>query len=165
MSTEFSTNLGLANNSTKQHAIARQVQAAKKNTVEEEFKTSNEKGFVSNEQVVDMASPHVDEYVTSLAEQDEAAKTKKRYQPTIASLMERFEDALGDRYDNAHNMLAEAFYGFQVSTCNSMLGLLGADPSELEAVKKKAVEHAKDKVQAGYERLASAYAEYEIYAA
>lgn len=164
MSAQFSTNMGLANQTTKQFAVIRQAQTANRNKVEDESTTRNEKGLVSDEQIVDMANPHVDEYISALAAQDEATKAKKKYQPTIESLKERLEGALEDRYDNAHNMLAEAFYGFQVSTCNSMLGLLGADPSELEALKKKAFEHAKDKVQAGYERLASAYAEYEIYA-
>ena len=165
MSADFSTNIGLNNNATKQNAIMRQAQTARKDRAEEESPSGKEKGLVSNEQIVDMANPHVDEYVQALAAQDEISKAKKKYRPTIESLKERLEGALEDRYDNAHNMLAEAFYGFQVSTCNSLLGMLGADPAELESIKKKAFEHARDKVNAGYERLASAYAEYEIYAA
>lgn len=117
-----------------------------------------------NEKIVDMANPNIDEYVAALAAQDEVSKAKKKYQPTLESLKERLEGALEDRYDNAHNMLAEAFYGFKVSTCNSLLGLLGAEPADLEAIRKRAYEQAKGKVQAGYERLATAHAEYEIYA-
>jgi hypothetical protein len=153
--------MGLANSSTKQYAIAKQLKP-NNNKVNEEF-LPTEKGSVYGSKIVDMASPDVDTYVAAL-EQHEASQAMKRYQPTINSLKERLEGALEERYDNAHNMLAEAFYGFQVSTCNSLLGLLGADPTELEAIKKKAYEQAKDKVQAGYERLATAYAEYEIYA-
>ena len=163
MSGEFSTNLGLANNSTKQYAVARQSQSNGKK-VDDESALPKEKGNVYGEKIVDMASPHVDEYVMALASQDEVSKAKKKYQPTVESLKERLERSLEDRYDNAHNMLAEAFYGFQVSTCNSLLGLLGADSAELESIKKKAYEQARGKVQAGYERLATAYAEYEIYA-
>jgi hypothetical protein len=163
MSGEFSTNMGLANSATKQYAITKQIQPNNKK-VEDEASFSKEKGSVYGEKIVDMANPSVDEYVTALSTQDEASKARKKYQPTVESLKERLEGALEERYDNAHNMLAEAFYGFKVSTCNSLLGLLGADPTELEAIKKKAYEQAKDKLQAGYERLATAYAEYEIYA-
>jgi len=162
MCAEFSTNIGLANNSTKQYAITKQAQP-NKNRVEDEA-LPKEKGGVYGEKLVDMSNPNIDEYVMALAEQDEVSKAKKKYQPTVESLKERLEGALEDRFDNAHNMLAEAFYGFKVSTCNSLLGLLGADPAELEAIRKKAYEQAKDKVEAGYERLATAYAEYEIYA-
>jgi hypothetical protein len=162
MAAEFSTNLGLANSSTKQYAITRQAQNSKK--VEDEASLPKTKGIVYDEKVVDMANPTVDEYVKALSNQDEASKARKRYQPTVESLKERLQGALEERYDNAHNMLAEAFYGFKVSTCNSLLGMLGADPTELEAIKKKAYEQAKDKVNAGYKRLATAYAEYEIYA-
>jgi hypothetical protein len=135
-----------------------------KSVKEEETVTGRDKGRLSSEQVVDMANPNIDEYVTALANQDEASKTKKKYQPTVESLKERLEKSLESRYDNAHNMLAEAFYGFQVSTAQSLLGLLGADAAELEAIRKRAYEEAKGKVQAGFERLATAYAEYEIYA-
>jgi hypothetical protein len=106
----------------------------------------------------------MDEYVTALALQDEVTKTKKKYQPTVDSMKEQLEKALSDRYDNAHNMIAEAFYGFKAGAANSLLNVLGADPVEVEAIRKKAYEEAKQKVQAGYERLAYAYAEYEIYA-
>jgi hypothetical protein len=163
MSTDLSTNVGLANTAAKQYAIAKQVQSNSKK-VDDESALPKDKGNVYGEKIVDMASPHVDEYVKALSEQDEASKAKKKYQPTLESLKERLEGALEDRYDNAHNMLAEAFYGFQVSTCNSLLGMLGANIDDLESIKKKAYEQAKGKVQAGYERLATAYAEYEIYA-
>ncbi len=163
MGAEFSTNLGLANSATKQYAIAKQAQPNNKK-VGDESSLTTEKGGVYGEKLVDMANPSIDEYVTALATQDEASKARKKYKPTVESLQERLEGALEQRYDNAHNMLAEAFYGFQVSTCNSLLGLLGADPADLEAIRKKAYEQAKGKVQAGYERLATAYAEYEIYA-
>jgi len=163
MSSEFSTNIGLANNATKQYAITRQVQS-NKDKADEAVVSRNEKGMLSDEQVVDMANPTIDDYVTALATQDEVQKAKKKYLPTVESLKERLEKSLEDRYDNAHNMLAEAFYNFRAGTCGSVLGLLGAEPSELEAIKKKAYEQAKHKVQAGYERLATAYAEYEIYA-
>jgi hypothetical protein len=163
MSADLSANVGMANTAAKQYAVAKQVQPNNKK-VDDENALSKEKGNVYGEKIVDMANPNIDEYVTALAAQDEVSKAKKKYQPTVESLKERLEGALEDRYDNAHNMIAEGFYGFQVSTCNSLLGLLGADPSELEAIKKRAYEQAKDKVQAGYERLATAYAEYEIYA-
>jgi len=163
MNTDLSANVGMANTAAKQYAVAKQVQPNNKK-VDDESTFSKEKGNVYGEKIVDMASPNIDEYVTALATQNEVSKAKKKYQPTLESLKERLERSLEDRYDNAHNMLAEAFYGFQVSTCNSVLGLLGADASELEAIQKKAYEQAKDKVQAGYERLATAYAEYEIYA-
>jgi len=163
MNADFSTNVGLANTATKQYAITRQVQSNRER-VDDEGTARNEKGAVSSEQVVDMASPTIDAYITALATQDEVQKAKKKYQPTVESLKERLERSLEDRYDNAHNMLAEAFYGFKVGTCSSLLGLLGADPAELEAIRKKAYEQAKDKLQAGYQRLATAYAEYEIYA-
>ena len=163
MSADLSANVGLANTAAKQYAVAKQVQPNNKK-VDDDSAFSKEKGNVYGEKIVDMANPHVDEYVTALAAQDEVSKAKKKYQPTLESLKERLEGALEDRYDNAHNMLAEAFYGFQVSTCNSLLGMLGADPAELESIKKKAYEQARGKVQAGYERLATAYAEYEIYA-
>jgi len=163
MSADLSANVGMANTAAKQYAIARQVQPNNKK-LDDENALSKEKGNVYGEKIVDMASPHIDEYVTALAAQDEVSKAKKKYQPTVESLKERLEGALEDRYDNAHNMLAEAFYGFQVSTCNSLLGMLGANIDDLESIKKKAYEQAKGKVQAGYERLAIAYAEYEIYA-
>jgi len=163
MSADLSANVGLANTAAKQYAVAKQIQPNNKK-VDDENSLSKEKGNVYGEKIVDMASPHIDEYVTALAAQDEVSKAKKKYQPTVESLKERLERSLEDRYDNAHNMLAEAFYGFQVSTCNSLLGLLGADSAELESIKKKAYEQARGKVQAGYERLATAYAEYEIYA-
>jgi len=163
MSADLSANVGLANTAAKQYAIAKQVQPNNKK-VDDESALSKEKGNVYGEKIVDMANPNIDEYVTALATQDEVSKAKKKYQPTLESLKERLEGALTDRYDNAHNMLAEAFYGFKVNTCNSLLGMLGADPAELESIMKKAYEQAKDKVQAGYERLATAYAEYEIYA-
>ena len=163
MSADLSANVGLANTAAKQYAVAKQIQPNNKK-VDDENSLSKEKGNVYGEKIVDMASPHIDEYVTALAAQDEVSKAKKKYQPTVESLKERLERSLEDRYDNAHNMLAEAFYGFQVSTCNSLLGMLGADPAELESIKKKAYEQARGKVQAGYERLATAYAEYEIYA-
>ena len=162
MSADFSTNIGLANNSTKQYAITKQAQPNNKKVEDESL--PQEKGNVYGEKLVDMASPTIDAYITALATQDEVQKAKKKYQPTIESLKERLESSMEDRYDNAHNMLAEAFYGFKVSTCSSLLGLLGADPAELEAIRKKVYEQAKDKVEAGYERLATAYAEYEIYA-
>jgi len=160
MNADLSANVGLANTAAKQYAIAKQVHKK----VDDESALPKEKGNVYGEKIVDMANPNIDEYVTALATQDEVSKTKKKYQPTLESLKERLEGALEDRYDNAHNMLAEAFYGFKVNTCNSLLGMLGADPAELESIMKKAYEQAKDKVQAGYERLATAYAEYEIYA-
>lgn len=163
MTANFSTNVGLANNATKQYAIANQAKSNFKK-VDDETSLSKDKGNVFNEKIVDMANPNIDEYVMAMAEQDEVSKAKKKYQPTVESLKERLEGALEDRYDNAHNMLAEAFYGFKVSTCNSLLGLLGAEPADLEAIRKKAYEQAKDKVQAGYARLATAHAEYEIYA-
>jgi len=163
MSADLSANVGLANTATKQYAIAKQSQPNNKK-VDDESILPKEKGNVYGEKIVDMANPNIDEYVTALAAQDEVSKAKKKYQPTLESLKERLEGALEDRYDNAHNMLAEAFYGFKVSTCNSILGMLGADPAELESIMKKACEQAKNKVQAGYERLATAYAEYEIYA-
>jgi hypothetical protein len=163
MSADLSANVGLANNATKQYAVARQVQSNSKK-IDDESALPKEKGGVYGEKIVDMANPNIDEYVTALATQDEVSKAKKKYQPTLESLKERLEGALEDRYDNAHNMLAEAFYGFKVNTCNSLLGMLGADIAELESIKKKAYEQAKGKVQAGYERLATAYAEYEIYA-
>jgi predicted metal-dependent hydrolase len=163
MTANLSANIGFANTSAKQYAIVKQA-ASNNRKVEDENFISKEKGNVFGEKIAEMANPHVDEYVTALTEQDEASKAKKKYQPTVESLKERLEKSLEDRYDNAHNMLAEAFYGFKVNTCNSLLGLLGADPTELEAIKKKAYEQAKGKVQAGYERLAAAYAEYEIYA-
>ena len=159
---DFATNAGLTNLANKQYAITRQVQ--QKSVKEEETVTGRDKGKISDEQLVDMANPNIDEYVTALANQDEVSKAKKKYQPTVESLKERLEKSLESRYDNAHNMLAEAFYGFQVSTSQSLLGLLGADAAELEAIKKRAYEQAKGKVQAGFERLATAYAEYEIYA-
>jgi hypothetical protein len=162
MSADFSTNVGLANTAAKQYAITKQVQPDNKKVEDETL--PQEKGNVYGEKVVDMANPTIDAYITALATQDEVQKAKKKYQPTLESLKERLEGALTDRYDNAHNMLAEAFYGFKVGTCSSLLGLLGADPAELEAIRKKAYEQAKEKVQAGYERLATAYAEYEIYA-
>ncbi len=159
---DFATNAGLSNLANKQYAVTRQTQPQKR--VEDEGYSGTEKGKVSNQQVVDMASPNVDQYIAAMAEQDEVSKAKKKYQPTIESLKERLEKSLEDRYDNAHNMLAEAFHGFKVNTTNALLGMMGADPAELEAIRKKAYEQAKDKVQAGYERLAMAYAEYEIYA-
>jgi hypothetical protein len=161
---EFSTNVGLNSAANKQYAIARQAQSAGKKVEEDAGFSGREKGTVSNQQVVDMANPTLDAYITALATQEEVQKNKKKYEPTIESLKERLEKSLEDRYDNSHNMLAEAFYGFKVSTCSSLLGLLGADAAELEAIRKKAYEQAKDKLQAGYERLATAYAEYEIYA-
>ena len=160
MNADLSANVGLANTAAKQYAIAKQVHKK----VDDESALPKEKGNVYGEKIVDMANPNIDEYVTALAAQDEVSKAKKKYQPTLESLKERLEGALEDRYDNAHNMLAEAFYGFKVNTCNSLLGMLGADPAELESIMKKAYEQAKGKVQAGYERLATAYAEYEIYA-
>jgi len=163
MTDNLSTNVGLANTAAKQYAIVKQA-ASNNRKVDDEPSISRDRGNVFGEKIADMASPNIDEYVKALTEQDEASKTKKKYQPTLESLKERLQKSLEDRYDNAHNMLAEAFYGFKVNTCNSLLGLLGADPTELESIKKKAYEQAKGKVQAGYERLATAYAEYEIYA-
>jgi hypothetical protein len=163
MAANLSTNVGLANTASKQYAIVKQA-ASSNRKIDDEPSISSDKGNVYGEKIADMANPHIDEYVSALTEQDEASKAKKKYQPTVESLKERLGKSLEDRYDNAHNMLAEAFYGFKVNTCNSLLGLLGADPTELEAIKKKAYEQAKGKVQAGYERLAAAYAEYEIYA-
>lgn len=159
---DFATNAGLSNLANKQYAIHRQIQ--QKSVTEDETVTGREKGKISNEQLVDMANPNIDEYITALATQDEVTKAKKKYQPTVESLKERLEKSLESRYDNAHNMLAEAFYGFQVNTTQSLLGLLGADAAELEAIRKNAYEQAKGKVHAGFERLATAYAEYEIYA-
>lgn len=161
---DFAANAGLANLANKQYAIARQVKPDARDKVDNEVLGNRAKGQISAETVVDMANPVIDEYVAALASQDEATKTKKKYQPTIESLKERLEKSLEDRYDSAHNMLAEAFYGFKVGTCSSLLGLLGADSAELEAIKKKVYEQAKGKVQAGFERLATAYAEFEIYA-
>ncbi len=163
MTANLSTNVGLANTASKQYAVVKQVASNNKRVDDENF-ISKEKGNIFGEKIADMANPNIDEYVAAMAEQDEVSKAKKKYQPTVESLKERLEKSLEDRYDNAHNMLAEAFYGFKVNTCNSLLGLLGADPAELEAIRKKAYEQAKGKVQAGYERLATAYAEYEIYA-
>jgi len=159
---DFATNAGLTNLANKQYALTRQVQQQK--AKEEESVTGKQKGDVSGEQIADMANPNIDEYVTALASQDEVSKAKKKYQPTVESLKERLEKTLESRYDNAHNMLAEAFYGFQVNTTQSLLGMLGADATELEAIRRKAYDQAKAKVQAGFERLATAYAEYEIYA-
>ena len=163
MTANLSANVGLANTAAKQYAIVKQS-ASNNRKVDDEPSISKDKGNVYGEKIADMASPNIDEYVAAMGAQDEASKAKKKYQPTVESLKERMEKSLEDRYDNAHNMLAEAFYGFKVSTCNSLLGLLGADPAELESIKKRAYEQAKGKVQAGYERLAAAYAEYEIYA-
>lgn len=154
----------MTNVASKQYAVVKQVQSGKSQKAEDEGLTSRDKGTVSNQQIADMASPNIDQYVSALATQDDVQKTKKKYQPTIESLKEKLEKSLEDRYDNAHNMLAEAFYGFQVGTASSLLGLLGADAGELEAIRKRAYEQAKEKVQTGFERLASAYAEYEIYA-
>ena len=163
MTANLSTNVGLAHTASKQYAIGKQA-ASNKGKIDDESPISRDRGNVYGEKIADMANPNIDEYVTALTAQDEASKAKKKYQPTVESLKERLEKSLEDRYDNAHNMLAEAFYGFKINTCNSLLGLLGADPAELESIRKKAYEQAKDKVQAGYERLAAAYAEYEIYA-
>lgn len=161
---EFSTNTGLTNLANKQYAVTRQLQSKANNkNVIEDF-SAKEKGMVSNSDVSTMTNPNIDEYIAAFGAMDEATKTKKKYQPTVESLKERLEKSLEQRYDSAHNMLAEAFYGFKVSTCSSLLGLLGADPSELEAIRKKAYQQAKEKLEAGYERLASAYAEFEIYA-
>ena len=161
---EFSTNTGLNNLANKQYAIGKQMQAANRQKMEQELSANREKGKVSQDQLVDMSTPNIDEYVQALASQDEVSKAKKKYQPTLESLKERLVKSLEDRYDNAHNMLAEAFYGFQAGTCSSLLGMLGAEPADLEEIRKKAYEQAKEKVNAGFERLASAYAEFEIYA-
>jgi len=161
---EFNTNVGLNTAANKQYAISRQIQTNQKKVAEEESFSGRERGQVSNEQIVDMANPSADKYIAALVTADEIARNKKKYEPTIDSLKERMEKSLEDRYDNAHNMLAEAFYGFKINTCSSLLGLLGADPAELEAIRKKAYEQAKEKVKAGFGRLATAYAEYEIYA-
>ncbi|MFH1709845.1 MAG: hypothetical protein ABH860_02090 [bacterium] len=163
MSADLSANVGLANTAAKQYQVLSQVRA-NNGKVEDEGSARNEKGMVSDGQIVDMASPTIDEYVVAMTKQDGVQEAKKQLQPTIEFLKERLERSFEDRFDNAHNMLAEAFYSFKVSTCNSLLGVLGADPADLEAIKKRAYEQAKEKVQAGYERLASAYAEYEIYA-
>jgi len=159
---DFSTNVGLNSSANKQYAIAKQMQAKQQQV--DEKSTGKERGKVSNEQLTDMTNPQTDKYVTALAMQDEVTKTKKKYQPTVDSLKERLEKALESKYDNAHNMIAEAFYGFQAGSTSSLLGLLGADPAEVDAIRKKAYEQAKEKVTAGFRRLAHAYAEYEIYA-
>ena len=65
MSAEFSTNVGLANTAAKQYAIAKQVQPNNKK-VDDESALSKDKGNVYGEKIVDMANPHVDEYVTAL---------------------------------------------------------------------------------------------------
>ena len=163
MGSEFSTNVGLNIGANKQYAVVKQAQP-NKSKAEEDYSLPKEKGFTSNETMVDMSNPNIDKYITAMAEMDEASKTKKKYQPTLESLKERLAKAMEDRNDNAHNLLLEMFYGMKVNTCNSMLGMLGADPAELDAIKRKANEEAKQKVRAGYERLATAYAEYEIYA-
>ena len=161
---DFAASTGFTNIANKQYALARQVQSNKQNKVQEEETSGNQKGTVSNEGIADITNPTIIADVKALEIQEEVSSNRKRYQPTIDSLKERMERSLEDRYDNAHNMLAEAFYGFKVSTCSSLLGLLGANPAELEEIQKKAYEQAKLKVNAGYERLATAYAEYEIYA-
>jgi hypothetical protein len=159
---DIKANIQLTYAATKQMSTLKPMQ--NKERSDDLSKLSKEKGAVTTEKVVDMANPTIDAYVTAMAEQDEVSKNKKKYSPTIEGLKERLEKALSDKYDNAHNMLAEAFYGFQVGTCSTMAGLLGADPAEMEAIRRKANREAKDKLQAGYERLASAYAEFEIYA-
>lgn len=165
MSTEFGTNAGLSNLANKQYAIAKQMQQNKAKMPDESTSTGREKGKISSEQVVDMSDPAVDKYVTAMAQQEDVAKNRRKYiSPTVENLKERLAKALESRYDNAHNMLSEAFYGFQVNTASSLLGLMGADPADLEAIRKKAYQEAKEKVHAGFDRLASAYAEFEIYA-
>lgn len=165
MSTEFSTNAGLSNLANKQYALQRQMQQNRAKVDAESTTTGREKGKVSSEQVVDISNPTIDNAITAMAEQEDVAKNRRKYySPTVENLKERLAKALESKYDNAHNMLSEAFYGFQVTTASSLLGLMGADPADLEAIRKKAYDEAKNKVHAGYERLASAYAEFEIYA-
>lgn len=164
MGFETQINSGLANAAAKQHGAARQAQTMNKRQAEELETTKSDASRLTAQDVSDMANPVVDEYVQALAEQDEVSKAKKKYSPTVESLKERLESALESKYDNAHNMMAEAFYGLQVSTSQAMLGMLGADPADLEAIRRKAYEGAKQKVHAGFERLARAYAEHAIYA-
>lgn len=161
---DLSANVGLNAAANKQYAVVRQAQSFQKKAEESPSSTAKVKGQVSDNELSEMANPTLDSYILALAEEDEASKTKKRYQPTVESLKERLAKALEDKHDNAHNMLAEGFYGFQVSTCSAMLGLLNADPAELEDIRRQATENAKLKVKSGFQRLASAYAEFEIYA-
>jgi hypothetical protein len=159
---EFSTNVGLNSAANKQYGIARQVKP--KQTQEYEG-VRGEKGSLPNELSVDITNPHVDEYVSALEEKGETAKTGQRFQPTIENLKERYSNAIKDQLDNAHNMLAEAFYGFKAGAAGALLNVLGADPAELAAIRKSALDEAKSKVHAGFERLAQACSEHDVYTA
>jgi len=123
-----------------------------------------EKGSVSGQQLADMTNPSVDAYVSSLTGQDNKMEQRTWKQPTITNLEERYAKACEDQYDNAHNMLLEGLFGARKALTGALLRVNGGDPTRINDIRQKAVEQAKAKVDAGFERLASAFAEFDIYA-
>lgn len=147
-------------NLMKQYAVTAKQKGPQQRLDEGVSRKDNEgqKGQLFNEDIASITNAQLDAMAEKLSTE------KKKINRTVDSLKEQLEKALDDKYENAHNMLMEAFYGFKAGATNSMLNVMGADATEIAAIKKKAYEQAKDKVQAGFERLAHAYAEFEIYA-
>ena len=159
MGGEMSTNIGM-NMLAKQYAVTAKQQKPQAPVDEGVSRKDGDgqKGQLFNEDIASITNAQMDAMAEKLGTE------KKKINPTVDNLKEQLEKALADKYENSHNMLMEAFYGFKAGATNSMLNVMGADQTEIAAIRKKAYEQAKDKVQAGYERLAHAYAEFEIYA-
>jgi hypothetical protein len=162
MTSEFGTNVGLNASANKYSAVTirqNKEQLQQKLDEGQSRKDINvPKGSLFNEDLATITTPSVDTAVAM------PSVERKRASHTVSSLKDQFERALTDKYENAHNMLAEAFYGFKAGAAQTMLNVLDADPTEIDAIKQKVASQAKDKVEAGFQRLAHAIAEFEIYA-
>ena len=151
----FSTDLSSL--ASKQYAPQKLLSRGEEQKVAD--KAFTDRGMLSDSDLAAVSSPTA-EYFAAL---DEVKKKRKVLDSSIKDLEERLEKALIEKFDNAHNMLAEAFSGFKAGICQSVLVMKGADPAKIAAIQKKAYDTAKKNVRLGFERLATAYAEFEIY--
>lgn len=146
---------GLSASLNKQYAVTnRQLSKTKV-----EGKSEDSRGTLSDGDLSELSNPTA-EYFAAV---ENISKRKKVHDSSIKDLEERLEKMLVEKYDNAHNMLAEAFSDFKAGICQTVMNLKGADPAKIAEIRRRAYETAKKNVRLGFERLAMAQAEFEVY--
>jgi len=145
---------GMSGMANKQYGITRQ--AVTKPYVESK---SDGRGNLAEGDIAEMSNPTA-EYFAAL---EDVNKKKKINDSSVEDLKKRLEKMLVEKHDNSHNMLAEAFSGFKAGICQAVLTLKGAEFSEIREIQKRALNTARKNVHLGFERLAMACAEFEVY--
>jgi len=137
----------LSNLSNKQHAPVRRQQDNK-------VKPDADKGGRGSLSDGDIAE------ISHATTQAQAISDKaKPHDKDAQAKQERYEQKLIQKYDNAHNKIAESFSGFMAE-----IEGIGLTFEQRQAAQKAARDTAKKNVSAGMSRWAKAKVEHEIFA-